>query len=43
MIIAGIGDDIERLKELYEGQNFLDISDSSKLPDALVSLIRRKL
>lgn len=43
VIITGIGDDIERLKELYEGQNFLDISDSSKLPDALVSLIRRKL
>ena len=43
VIVAGIGDDIDRLQEIYEGQIFLDISDSSKLPDTLVSLIRRKL
>ena len=43
IIAAAIGDDKERIKEIYKGQRFLDISDLSSLPMELVSVIKRKL
>ena len=43
IIAAAIGDDKDRIKEIYKGQRFLDITDLSKLPMELVSVIKRKM
>jgi nitric oxide reductase activation protein len=39
---AGVGEDVDLLKEIY-GKRFLDISDFSQLPSALVKLVKRNL
>lgn len=41
-IAAAIGDDKDRIKEIYKS-GYLDISDLTKLPKALVKLIRERL
>lgn len=43
VIAAAIGEDKERIKEIYGLESFLDISDLEKLPKKLVSLVTKRL
>lgn len=43
IIVASIGDDEKRIREIYKNQRFLDIKDPSQLPNKLVNIIKRKL
>lgn len=42
VIAAAIGDDQERIKEIYQ-DNYLNISDLNKLPKELVKIIRKRI
>ena len=43
VIAAAIGEDKERIKEIYGPDRFLDITDLQKLPDTLAGLVGRVL
>ena len=43
IIVASIGDDQERLRDIYRNQRFLDISKPSELPKKVVQVIKRKM
>lgn len=43
IIVASIGEDEDRIREIYKKQRFLDISSSSELPKKMVDIIKRKM
>lgn len=43
IVVAAMGEDKERIKEIYKKQRFLDISSPEDLPRELVQVIKRKL
>lgn len=43
VLAAGIGEDRERVKEIYGNDNYIDISDLSALPKTLTNIVRKKV
>lgn len=43
VLAAGIGEDRERVKEIYGNDNYIDISDLSALPKILTNVVRKKV